>query len=314
MLQGIGDSTTPMYFQTGAILLNAVLDPLMMFGWLGLPALGLNGTAWASVIAQVLGLWALVWLLRRRKNPVAPAFSLRGFQWATAWNTVKIGIPSAIQQSLVSVGMVFVTGIVGGFGTVSLAAFGVASRVDQLAFMPAMTFSMAVSTLAGQNIGAGRHGRVRKVFLWGCLLSGGLTLAVSGLVVSLPRLLLRIFTSEMPVIDMGEHYLQIVGACYVFFAVMFVSNGIINGSGHTFVTALVTLVSMWVVRVPLAGWLSQRWGSVEGVWYAITMSFGISMLASLGYYLTGLWRRPVIKRRTIPPAPEALFGDQAGEA
>jgi len=141
MLQGIGDSTTPLYFQTAAVLLTTVLDPVLMFGWLGMPALGLNGTAYATLIAQTLALAALVALLRRRGNPAAPAIGLKGFHWRTALTTIRIGIPSAVQQSLVSLGMVFVTGIINGFGANATAAFGAASRIDQLAFMPAMTFA-----------------------------------------------------------------------------------------------------------------------------------------------------------------------------
>ncbi len=156
MLQGIGDSTTPVYFQSAAVLINAALDPVLMFGPLGLPALGLNGTAWATVVAQAVALWALLARLRRRGNPVTPALGWSGFHWRTTWLTIRIGIPSAVQQSLVSVGLVFVISLVNDFGEDATAAFGAASRVDQLAFLPAMTFGMAVASLAGQNIGANR--------------------------------------------------------------------------------------------------------------------------------------------------------------
>ena len=312
MLQGVGDSTTPLYFQAAALGLNTVLDPLLMFGWLGLPALGLNGTAWATVIAQGLALAALVAMLRRRRNLVAPTLERGLLDWSTAWTTIRIGIPSAVQQSLISIGMVFVTGIINGYGADATAAFGAASRVDQLAFMPALTLSMAISTLAGQNIGAGRQHRVREVFWWGCALSGGITLICSVLVVALPRTMLRIFTNDATVIALGAHYLRIVGACYLFFAVMFVSNGIINGSGRTLVTTLISLVSLWVVRVPTAWWLSRRLGSIDGVWYAIAASFGVSMTVSLLYYASGRWRKSVARRP--PPTPEQLIGEQTGEA
>jgi putative MATE family efflux protein len=314
MLQGIGDSTTPLYFQTGAIVLTAALDPVLMFGWLGMPAMGLNGTAWATVIAQMIALYALVVTLRRRGNPVAPTLGRASLDAATAWATIRIGVPSAVQQSLISVGMVFVTGIINGFGENATAAFGAATRVDQLAFMPAMAISMAVSTLAGQNIGANRHHRVREIFLWGCLLSGGFTLAASLVAAGLPRSMVRIFTNDPAVIDLGAGYLSTVARCYVFFAVMFVSNGIINGSGHTLVATAISLVSLWVVRVPLAIYLSRRMGSIQGVWYAIAISFGVSMLSSLGYYLTGRWRRPVVRRVVTQPSTPESFGDQTGEA
>lgn len=313
MLQGIGDSITPVYFQAGALVVNAALDPVLMLGWLGMPALGLNGAAWASFIAQTAAIVLMVGWLRRRGNLVALAFGLKRFDWPTALTTMRIGVPAALQQSLISVGMAFVIGIVNGFGESATAAYGAATRVDQFAFMPALTFSLAIATMAGQNIGAGRHHRIREVFLWGCLLSGGITLACSAVAVALPRLLLRVFTNDGTVIDLGAGYLQTVGACYLFFAIMFVSNGVINGSGHTLVTTLISLVSLWIVRVPVAIWLSRRLGRVDGVWYAIAGSFGVSMVASLAYYFSGLWRRPVAGK-PIPPSPAAAYGEETGEA
>jgi putative MATE family efflux protein len=314
MLQGIGDSSTPLYFQGSAVLLTAGLDPVLMFGLLGMPKLGLNGTAWAALIAQTLALAALVIMLRRRKNPVAPRLGRGALDWQTMWLTIRIGIPSAIQQSLVSFGMVFVIGIVNGFGENSTAAFGAASRIDQLAIMPAMTVGLAVSTLAGQNIGANRHHRVREIFLWGCLLAGGLTLTISAVAVCLPAVMLRIFTSDSAVIGIGADYLKIVGACYVFLAVLFVSNGVINGSGHTLITTICTMLSLWAFRVPVAYFLSRHLQSIDGVWYAISVSFAISMLLSLSYYLTGRWRKSMVRRRAMPATPSAIFGEETGEA
>ena len=313
MLQGIGDSRTPLRYLAGGLVVNAVLDPLLMFGWVGLPRLGLNGTAWASVIAQAGSLLLLLAHLHRQKNLVSPDWAHLRMDWKTTWSTIKIGVPSAVQQCVVSIGMVFVIGIVNGFGEDATAAFGAASRIDQLAFMPALTFSMAVSTLAGQNIGAAKHGRIRDIFWWGVLLSGGITLAASALAVSIPGILLHIFLTDHTVIRLGTEYLHIVGACYVFFAVMFVSNGIINGSGHTVVTTIISLVSLWVVRVPMAYALAHRLGSVRGVWYAMAASFLVAMTTSVAYYLSGRWKRPVIKRRAIPATPDAVFGEETGE-
>ncbi|MCE5280268.1 MAG: MATE family efflux transporter [Planctomycetaceae bacterium] len=353
MLQGIGDSRTPLYYQAAAVAINAALDPLLMFGWLGLPALGLNGTAWATLIAQGLALGALVVVLRRQKNLVAPAASWKAFDGHTALITTRIGFPSALQQSLVSVSMVFVTGIVNGFGGNATAAFGIAGRIDMLAFMPALALSMAVSMLAGQNIGARKHHRVRQIVLWGCVLSGGFTLAASALAVSIPETLMRVFISDSgdgalckdhrppaasgpsvaamqnragqpggagktmcpqcgkEVVELGAGYLRIVGSCYVFFAFMFVTNGVINGAGHTMVTTVFSLVSLWVVRVPMALWLADHMG-ITGVWYAMAASFAVSMLASFAYYLSGRWRKTVV-RRPVPDLPAAAFGEESGE-
>jgi Na+-driven multidrug efflux pump len=133
-------------------------------------------------------------------------------------------------------------------------------------------------------------------------------------VVTLARPILSIFTPNAALVDIGAGYLRIVGSCYVFFGIMFMSNGIINGSGHTMVATVISLVSQWVIRVPLAFALSKWMGRVEGVWYAMSISFGISMVGSMGYYLTGLWRKPVIKHRPIPSTDAALLGEEGGEA
>ena len=293
MLQGIGDSRTPLYFQAMGVLLNAGLDPVLMLGLGPIPAMGLNGTAWATLIAQSLAVTSLIVLLRRRNNLVAPRLGLKRFDWATAGLTIKLGLPSAVQQAFISMSMVFVTGVINGFGQSAIAAYGVSSRVDQLLFMPAMTFSLAIATLTGQHIGAGKLERIRAIFGWGCVLSGGVTLAGSILVVTLPELVLRMFTPEAEVIRLGSQYLRIVGVCYIFFAFMFVSNGIINGSGHTLVATVITIVALWGVRVPVAYLVARPLHDLHIVWYAIAASFGVSMTLSLLYYLSGRWKQAV---------------------
>jgi putative MATE family efflux protein len=314
MMQGIGDSKTPLYFLTGSVIVNTVLDPLLMFGLAGLPRLGLNGTAWASCVAQAGAFLALMCYLRRTRNPVSPTWEHLRVDWPTSWATVRIGTPVAVQQSFVSIGMVVVTGIVNGFGETATAAFGAAGRIDSLAFMPAMTFSMAIATLSGQNIGAGRYDRIRDIFAWGASLSGGVTVLVSILVVTLPSTLLRIFIDDPEVIRLGVGYLHIVGSCYLFFAIMFVTNGIINGSGRTLVTTVISLCSLWVVRVPLALYLTKAMASVTGVWISMSASFATSMLISGAYYLGGWWKRPLAGAGPAVTTPVAAFAEEVAEA
>jgi putative MATE family efflux protein len=317
MLQGVGDSKTALYFQFGSVLLAALLDPLLMFGWGGMPKLGLNGTAWSTVITQAFALFFLIYHLTRKNAPVVPRWPRLAHLGPITVKTLKLGVPAAVQQSLVSFGMVFVTGIVNGFGETATAAFGAASRIDQIAFMPAMTMSMAVSTLAGQNLGAGHPDRVREVFRWGCLLCVSITSVVSAAAFFAPEALLRMFLSDPTVIAIGVSYLRIVAPGYLVFAVVFVSNGIINGAGHTLVTSAFTLFSLWVVRVPVAYYLSRQMGSVLGIWYAILGSFFVSLIVSLTYYASGRWKRMAGRATAMAIAnasPAKIFGNETGEA
>jgi putative MATE family efflux protein len=321
LLQGVGDSKTPLYFQLGSVILTTILDPVLIFGLGGFPKLGLDGTAWATLFSQILVLVALIAYLRYHKAPVAPAWPRLNHLGPTTGQLIRIGLPSAIQQSLVSIGMVMVTGIVNGFGEAVTAAFGAASRIDQIAFMPAVTFGMAISTLAGQNLGARKDERVRDIFKWGCLFSGAITGVISLAAVVFPAALLRIFVKDEAVIALGVPYLRIVGSCYMFFGLIFVSNGIINGAGATIVTTAFSLISLWIVRVPLALYLSRHLKSEVGIWYAISASFVLSFVISMAYYASGRWKRSLAKSRagakveTAPPVDAGVaIAHDVGEA
>nr|ADN68485.1 SorJ [Sorangium cellulosum] len=316
MLQGMGDSKTPLYFQFGSIVLTTVLDPLLIFGKLGLPELGLNGTAWATLVSHVVALLVLHAYLRAHGSPVAARWPRFDHIGPSIRQLVRIGVPASIQQSLVSLGMVLQTGIVNGFGETSTAAFGAVSRIEQIALLPAITVGTAMSTLAGQNLGAGHHGRVREVFAWGSAFSGAMTGVIAAVTLIFPAGLLKVLSRDPAVLELGVAYLQIVAPCYVFYAIAFVGNGIINGAGATIVTTVNSLITLWVIRVPVAYWLSRVMNSVTGVWYAIALSFIVSMIVSLGYYFSGRWKKELEKKGEPKPRPEPAerFADDVGEA
>jgi len=302
MLRGVGDSTTPLYFQGGAIIATGILDPILMFGWLGLPRLELMGTAYASILAQGVSLLALVVHVHRSGHIVAPDWRHLRADRRTTWMLLKVGVPIAVQQTLVSVCVGVVVSLVAQFGSAAVAAYGACLRIEQLALLPALTLGMAISTISGQNIGAGRYDRVREVFRWGLLLSGGITVVVMALALSAPGLLMRMFIGEPDVIRIGVGYLRIVALGYLCFATMFASNGVINGSGQTFMTTLFTVAALWAVRVPVAVCLSRSLGRVEGVWYGIVIGFAAGMIISLTYYMSGRWRRSIPVVRPARPA------------
>ena len=298
VLRGVGDSKTPLWFQGGSLLLTTALDPLLMFGGLGLPRLGLNGTAYATILSQALALGALAWHLRRRNHIAAPRWRNLRVDGPMTRITLLIGVPSMLQQLLVSVGMMVIVGLVNPYGAHSSAAFGIAMRIDQIAFMPAMAVGMAVATLAGQNIGAGHYDRVGEVFRSGVALSCGLTALAAVLAFCLPAWLMGLFTTEADVIAVGATYLRIASLGYLLFAVMFAGNGVVNGAGHTGATTVFTFIAFWAVRIPVAAFLSQHWGRVEGVWYGNLAGLVVGMGVSLAYYFSGRWKKPVVRRGT----------------
>ena len=305
ILRGIGDTVTPLIFMAMGVGLNAILDPFLIGGFGPFPRLGLNGAAYATLISQIaaliLGFTYLNW-----KNHLV-AFHPRRliFDRRLTFLVFKIGIPSIIQQSLVSIGFMFVTTFVNSFGSAATNAFGAVGRVDMIAIMPAVSMSMAVAALTGQNLGAGKPERVKEIFKSGVVMTSSITLFISLMVVFFSKLILTLFGlgEDAKVMEIGMTYLRIVGSSYLFFAVMFISNGVINGAGHTMITMAFSLLSLWLVRVPVSWWLSKTSLGITGVWIAIALSFLTTMIVSLTYYFSGRWKKSaIIKGPAAVPA------------
>jgi putative MATE family efflux protein len=290
ILRGLGDSKTPLYFLIVATLANIVLDLLfvLVFRW------GVAGVAWATVIAQGLSFLLGLWYLRRPELAVL-RIRLRGMRFDPQIfrRSVQIGLPSAVQQVLVALGMLALSRIVNGFGTNVIAAYTAGTRLETFATMPAMNFAMALSAFVGQNVGAGRLDRVRRGYRTTLLMSAGVALAVSAAVVGFRFPLIRLFNSDAGVAALGARYLSIVGGAYVLFSILFITGGLLRGAGDTLTPMLVTLIALWVVRVPAAALLSRRLGT-DGVWLATPVGWAVGMILILSWYAGGLWKRKAL--------------------
>lgn len=298
ILRGIGDTMTPLAFMSIGIGLNAVLDPFLIIGIWPFPRLGLDGAAIASLIAQIVALIIGLVYLNRKGHMLAMDPKKFLLDKHITLMIFKIGFPSIIQQSLISIGSAVIITFVNAFGSAAIDAYGAATRIDNIAFMPAMSLSMAASALTGQNLGAQKPERVKDIFKWGIIMTSVITVAISLLAVSIPRLLLSMFglSGDVEVMNIGVAYLRIVGATYILFAIMFISNGIINGAGHTMITMFFSLFSIWIIRVSLAFVLSKYTKlGLTGIWIAIITSFAVVMTISLIYYFSGRWKKAVIK-------------------
>ena len=297
-LRGAGDSTTPMRFLALSIILTIVLDPMLMLGWLGFPLYGLPGTALASIIAQLVAFVGLALYMRKHDYLVAPRWRQLRIDPKVLWLLIKLGFPPAIQQSIVSFSLLVITAILNGFGTEVTAAFNIAMRIDSVAFMPAMTIGMAVATLVGQNIGAGKLERIAPIFRWGLLFGVSISLFISLFAILTPGMLMRVFTHDQQLISEGIGYLRIVGITYVIFAALFVANGVINGAGQTMATTLFSVIGLLLLRVPLAKYLAHTMQSPRGVWYAMLISVFFAASISIGYYFSGRWKRDFLVDRS----------------
>lgn len=289
ILRGLGDSKTPLYMLIIATILNVFLDLLfvIVFRW------GVAGAAWATVIAQGVSFFGSLIYLNRTHDVLRTNFLKLRFDKDLFLSCLRIGLPTGLQQTLVSLGLMFMSSVVNGFGTDVMAGFTAASRIDSFVAMPAMNISMALSTFAGQNLGARKPDRVRRGFRAALTIGSLITALLVVVLYAAGALLIGIFSTDAEVIRIGYQYLRVIAPFYFAFTTMFIINGVIRGSGAVLIPLVSTLVSMWLVRVPAAVLFSGLWG-VIGIWWAMPTGWIVGMCISYTYYRSGLWlRRPV---------------------
>ncbi len=291
ILRGLGDSKTPLYFLIGSVGLNIVLDLIFV------PVLhwGVAGVAIATVISEAVAFISQIIYLNRYHKVVKFSFRNLTFDHEIFIKSIKIGLPTGFQQTFVAAGMVALYWIVNQFGVDANAAYSAAGRIDSFAAMPAMSFAVALSTFVGQNMGANRPDRVKAGLRATLIMTTIFSLFISLITVLFGRLLMRMFTNDEAVIEMGGYYLRVIGSFYILFSVMFVINGVLRGAGDTLIPMFISLFSLWIIRIPVA-WLLAKNPSigVHGIWWSIPIGWLSGVILYYSYYRMGYWKKKAV--------------------
>lgn len=287
ILRGIGDSKTPLYFLLISTLTNVglVLLFVVKFRW------GIVGAAWATVISQVVAFIIALIYLNHSQHMLSINLRTMKFDRQIFRQIVKIGLPTGIQQTMVALGSMAMMGIVNSFGTTVIAAFTVASRLDALIATPIMDFAAALSGFVGQNIGANKIDRVKRGLRSTLKISISFCVVNIAIILIFGHSLMGIFTKSSDVIAIGYQYLLVVSLFYIIFAVMFSINGLLRGVGAAVVPMYITLLSLWIFRIPLAYLLSKTFGmGALGIWWSIPIGWTMGAIAAVAYYRHGSWK------------------------
>lgn len=293
--RGMGDSKTPLYFILISTILNIFLDLLfvVVFKW------GIQGAAWATIIAQAIAFFASIIFINKYHSFLKYRLINLSFDKVIFKKSLLIGLPTAVQQSLVALGMVALISIVNLFGTNVVAAYTIATRIESFVSLPAMNFAAALATFTGQNIGAQKLNRIKTGYIETLKIVFLITVISSVVIILFSSFFVKLFTSDNMVVSLSKEYLNIVSFFFVFFAFMFVNNGVLRGAGDTLVPMFITLLSLWLVRVPLAYFLSSKFGYI-GIWWAIPIAWFLGMTFSYLYYKTGRWKhKSIVKPQVI---------------
>lgn len=289
VLRGLGDSKTPLYFLIIATISNIIFDLLFVAVF----NMGVAGAAYATLLANGIAfLLAIIWLNKTHK---LIRIAIRGLHFDSEIfrQSIRIGLPTGIQHTLVAMGALALLGIVNTFGTDVIAGFSVASRLDALAIVPSMSFSQAISTFVGQNIGANMYNRIRTGLIATVKMSGIVTIIITLFIIFSGNILMNLFTNDREVIRLGNQYLTIVSSFYLTFTLMFIYNGVMRGAGDTLIPMFITILSLWLIRIPMA-WLLSRIIGVQGIWWAIPAGWIVGLALSFIYYKSGRWKTKAV--------------------
>jgi putative MATE family efflux protein len=307
-LRGSGDSRTPFIYLLVAVILDIGLNPLLIFGWGPIPRLGIAGSATATLIAQAFSFFALVAHLYITRNVLRirrDELHVFKVDWRLIRLLVTKGIPMGLQMFVVSSSMIAMTSLVNRFGSQETAAFNAAMQLWNYIQMPAMAIGAAVSSMAAQNVGAGRWDRVGKVATTGVMFNGLVVGTMIGLVYALNRHALALFLpSNGTAIDIAVHLNAIVLWSFILFGTTFVLFGVVRATGAVMAPLIMLVISLWVVRVPFAYSMLDRWHA-DAIWWSFPIASVISVALSTAYYRHGTWRKARLGVADARPAPGA---------
>jgi len=293
LMRGVGDVKTPLYIVLGAVLLNVIIDPMFIFGWGVLPAMGVKGAAYATIISQglaaVLGILLLFsgrYGIHLRLAALRPDISL-------VMRMFRLGVPSSLEQSSRAVAFMILTALVSSFGTKTIAAYGIGTRLLSFIILPSLGLSMATTTLIGQNMGAGKLARAESIARTATL---GAFLILTGLgvvfFVFAPTLVRTFIPGNPDVIAAGVAFVRAMAFTFGLIGVQQVLTGVFRGCGDTVIAMVIAIISLWVLRFPLAYILSKHTPLGEnGIWWAFPISNILAAATTGIWFLRGSWKK-----------------------
>ncbi len=295
ILQGAGDSRTPLKILLLINILNIALNYLLIFGVGFFPRLEVRGAAWGTIISRVVGAAVGLWVLLSGRFAVRTDI-LRRFRIEPALMSkiIGIGLPVGLQGLVRSgAGIILLRFIADTIhGTYAIAAFTIGFQIEAIAFMPGLAFSTGAMTLVGQNLGAGKPDRAKRTGLTATWIAAIVMSSVGLLLFIFAKQIMSFFTGSADVIAIGADYLRIMAYSQPFLALVMVFSGGLRGAGDTKTPLVYTIIHSWLVRMPLVfvlGFLLNL--QTTGIWWAMTISTVTQGLATWWKFQQGNWQK-----------------------
>lgn len=297
VLRGLGDSVSALVYLVIASLLNIVLD-LVFVAKIGL---GVDGVAYATAIAQTIS----AILCMRKLYSMKALFDMRleYIRWNRKYGMgiIKLGIPSGITQAIISMSMIAVQSLTNSFGEMFIAANVVVMRVDGFAMLPNFSFGTAMTTYAGQNVGAKQHDRVTQGAKQGTILALSCSAVITGVILLFGKKLMGIFTNTPELVELSMRMMCILAVGYIAMAVLQSLSGVMRGAGDTMTPMWISIIQTVCLRVPLAYVMcyltrSAQYpnGRQECIFISLLMAWLLATAITCFFYIKGNWKNKAV--------------------
>jgi len=292
IFRATGNTKSPTIAFAAGTVINIILDPILIFGWGVIPPMGVTGAAIATSFSVVACF--VIFIILLYKNQLE--FSLRDWyrqktDFTMIRKIIKIGMPISMQNLIFVFIYWFLIQLVHYYGDAAGAAMGVGHRMESLSFLVAVAFSVAASTLVGQNLGANKPERAARCAWWTVRIIVIETFIVSVVFVTIPELIAGIFSSDPATLEIAVDYLIILGLSQIFMGIEIVLEGAFSGAGNT-IPPMVVSGTWSIMRLPLAYLFSITldWG-VNGIWWSLTITSFFKAIILLLWFRRGNWKK-----------------------
>ena len=286
ILRAIGDTRRPLYYLAVCTSLNVVLDLLFVavFHW------GVAGAAWATVISQYLSAGLVLWNLTNTEGCYRLLWRQIKFHWEILGHIVRVGLPAGAQSVVISISNVIIQSQVNLFGSMAVAGYAAANKIDGFLFTILNAFALSIATFVGQNIGAGRYDRVKKSVHAAMFLSLFMIFVLSAVLLLWGRQVLSLFNEDPQVIEYGFKLMRVVACGYWVFTIGEVLSGAVKGAGSATVPMIVSTICMCVVRII---WIIAMFGIAGRNLMVLYMCYPVAWVLNMAcittYYFRGNW-------------------------
>lgn len=298
IIRGLGDSFSTLIYLLVATFINIVLDIYFVASL----KMGVAGVALATVIAQIVS--SVLCLIKLSRMSDVFDFGIKFLKPSSRYvkTIIKLGLPSGLTQAIMSSAMIIVQSLTNQFGELFIAGNVVIMRVDGFAMMPNFSFGMALTTYAGQNVGAGLYDRVVKGAKQGTLMAVGCSAAITAILLLFGKGLMAIFSETQELVDTSYDLMKILAAGYIAMAVTQSLSGIMRGAGDTVTPMWISLITTVIVRVPLAYGISYLtrtpelpFGRCECIQISLLCSWVFGALLTAVFYKKGNWKKKALR-------------------